>query len=383
MTAVARFWASVMRELRFLAANPWDLALLTWLPLLLCALIGWQLSGGVIRDLPVVLVDGERSAIARDLAIRIEGASGLRLASTAPDMAAAERLVRSGAAEAIVLIPPETTARAFDGRGQITLYVNAAHSAASATIQREMAAVIAAANARTAVEDIAAVMPPGRVRAAPVAASSVIAFNAPASQEQQLVSLLHPALLHLLFMLALVSAFGRELRDASIAEWRPDIPALIGKAAPYVAVFMAWGAAVTAYLAGLRGWTLAGGPGLLMAGYLAMYAAYAGVTLLLVGATRCMSQSLSLTGLYAGASFAFAGAIFPVDQASAFAKGWAQILPFTHFAQLVALDWIGGADAGIAARPLLPMGLIAVVTALPGAWLYLRAAERPQAWGKR
>ncbi len=377
------FAASFRRECAFLARNPWDLALLTWLPLVLCGLIAWQLSAGVIRDLPVALVDAERSALSRDMAIRIEGAPGLRLAASVPDMATAQGLVRAGAVEAIVLVPPEATARAFEGRGQITLYMNAAHSAASATIQREMAAIIAAANARAAVEQIAAVSPPGKVRPAPIAVSSVIAFNAPGSQEQQLVSLLHPALLHLLFMLAVVSAFGRELRDGAVAKWRPDGAALAGKAAPYVLAFMLWGGAVTAYLAGLRGWTIAGGPALLMAGYLAMFAAYAGVSLLLLGLTRCMSQSLSLTGLYAGASFAFAGAIFPVDQASSFARVWAELLPFTHFARLLARDWIAQAPAPLAAAPLVPLGVIALVTALPGMWLYLRASQRPQDWGRR
>jgi ABC-2 type transport system permease protein len=383
MRFAERFGASFLREAAFLARNPWDLALLTWLPLVLCGLIAWQLSGGVIRDAPVVLVDAERSALSRDLAIRIEGAPGLRLAYTVADMRAAEALARGGAAEGIVLIPREATQRAFEGRGQITLYVNASHSAVSSTIQRDMAAIIAAANARAAVEQIAAVSPPGTVRPAPLKVTSVIAFNAPASQEQQLVSLLHPALLHLLFMLAVVSAFGRELRDATVADWRPDSAALAGKAALYVLAFMAWGAGVTAYLAGLRGWAMAGGPVLLMAGYLAMFAAYAGVALLLLGATRCMSQSLSLTGLYAGASFAFAGAIFPVDQASGFARVWAEMLPFTHFARLLALDWITGAPAAVAATPLLPLGLIALVTAVPGVWLYLRAAQRPHDWGKR
>ena len=383
MSVLARISHGFARELRFLARNPWDLALLTWLPLVLCAIIAWQLSAGVIRDLPVALVDQERGALARDLAIRIEGAPGLRLAYHAQDMAEAERMARAGAVEAIVLIPREVTARAFEGRGQITLYVNAAHSAASSTIQRELAGIIGAANGRVAIEQMAAVLPPGAVRAAPLAASSAIAFNAPASQEQQLVSLLHPALLHLLFMLAVVSAFGRELRDASVAEWRPDLAAMAGKAAPYVLAFMVWGALATAYLAGLRGWTLAGGSALLMTGYLAMFVAYTGVALLLVGATRCMSQSLSLTGLYAGASFAFAGAIFPVDQASSFAKVWAEILPFTHFARLIALDWVSGAEASVAAAPLLPLAIITLVTGVPGVSLFLRASRRPHDWGRR
>lgn len=377
------FGGSLRRELAHLAGNPWDLALLTWLPLLLCGLVAWQLSAGVARDLPVVLVDQDGSGIGRDLAIRIDAAPGLALAARVPDMAAAERLVRSRAAYAAILLPPDTARRALNGQAPVILYYNASYSAAAATIQREAGAVIDAANARLALERIAAIAPPGSVRAAPVRAIAGFAWNAPASQEQQLVSLLHPALLHLLFMLAVVSAFGRELRDGTAGAWAPDLAALAGKAAPYLACFMLWGLLAILWLAGVRGWTVAGSPLLLLAGWLAMYLAYLGVALLLIGATRTMSQSLSLTGIYAGASFAFAGAIFPLDQASGFARVWGNGLPFTHFARLIARTWIADAPLAVAAAPLLPMLAITLITAVPGAMLYRRAAADPASWGRR
>lgn len=373
----------MVRECRFLARSPWDLALLTWFPLLLCGAIAWQLSGGVIRDLPVLLINQDNSALARDLAIRIEAAPGLRLAGQVPDLRAAERLVRAKQAQAALLVPPDTALQALRGQAPVILYFNASYPAAAAAIQREVGAVIDAANARMAVERIAAIAPPGSVRPAPVRAVTTIAWNTPGSQELQLVSLLHPALLHLMFMLAVVSAFGRELRDGSIGEWAPDIAALAGKAAPYVIVFMGWGLLATVWLSGIRGWRIAGSPGVLMTGYAAMYLAYLGVSLLLLGVTRTLSQSLSLTGIYAGASFAFAGAIFPLEQASAFATIWGNALPYTHFARLLARTWIAKGSALAVAGPMLAMLAIALVTAVPGALLYLRAARDPASWGRR
>lgn len=380
---MAGFRASLARECRFLARSPWDLALLTWLPLLLCGAIAWQLSGGVIRDLPVLLIDQDESALARDLAIRIEAAPGLTLAGQVPDLAAAERLVRAKQAQAALLVPPDTAQKALRGQAPVILYFNASYPAAAAAVQREVGAVVDAANARLAVERIAAIAPPGSVRPAPVRAVTTIAWNAPGSQEFQLVSLLHPALLHLLFMLAVVSAFGRELRDGTSGEWAPDITALAGKAAPYLAAFMGWGLIATLWLAGVRGWPFAGSPVLLMAGYGAMYLAYLGVSLLLLGATRTLSQSLSLTGIYAGASFAFAGAIFPLEQASAFAAIWGNALPYTHFARLLARTWIAGGSAVAVALPLVAMLGIALVTAVPGVRLYLKAAHDRTSWGRR
>lgn len=377
------FRASMARECRFLARSPWDLALLTWLPLLLCGVIAWQLSGGVIRDLPVLLIDQDESALARDLAIRIEAAPGLTLAGQVPDLAAAEQMVRAKQAQAALLVPPDTAQKALRGQAPVILYFNASYPAAAAAVQREVGAVVDAANARLAVERIAAIAPPGSVRPAPVRAVTTIAWNAPGSQEFQLVSLLHPALLHLLFMLAVVSAFGRELRDGTGGEWAPDIAALAGKAAPYLAAFMGWGLLAAVWLAGVRGWPFAGSPVLLMTGYAAMYLAYLGVSLLLLGVTRTLSQSLSLTGIYAGASFAFAGAIFPLEQASAFAAVWGNALPYTHFARLLARTWIAEGSAVAVALPLVAMLGIALVTAVPGVRLYLKAARDPASWGRR
>jgi ABC-2 type transport system permease protein len=107
------------------------------------------------------------------------------------------------------------------------------------------------------------------------------------------------------------------------------------------------------------------------------------VALLLVGATRTMSQSLSITGLYAGASFAFAGAVFSLDQASGFARLWGNTLPFTHFGRLVALNWVADAPLAVAAAPLLPMLAVGLLAGIPGAVLYLRAARDPASWGRR
>lgn len=383
MTNKSGFGASFARECAFLARNPWDFALISWMPLLLCGLMAWQLSSGVARDLPMVLVDQDGSAVGRDLAIRIEGAPGLSLVARAPDMATAERLVRARKAYAAVLVPPGTVRTALAGQAPIILYFNASYPAAAATIQREAAAVVDAANTRFATERTAAIAPSGSVRAPPVRAIAMIAWNPQASQEQQLVSLLHPALLHLLFMVAVVSAFGRELRDGSIGQWAPDPGALAGKAAPYLIVFMLWGVVATVWLAGVRGWAVQGSLALLLGGYLAMYLAYLGVSLVLVGATKTMSTALSLTGIYAGASFAFAGAIFPADQASLFAQLWSEVLPYTHFARLLARTWIADAPLAVAAAPILPMLMIALATALPGAALYLGAVSRPSLWGKR
>ena len=146
----------------------------------------------------------------------------------------------------------------------------------------------------------------------------------------------------------------RRLRDRLL-------PAVAGKLAPYLLLFTAYGTLSLLWLAAIRG-GVAGSAVLLVAAQAAMYLAYGGIALLLVGATRNMGTSLSLTGLYAGTSLAFSGATFPVQGAPLFAQVWSQLLPFTAYLKLQAQQLDLGA-AWTASLSLLGTLLLFVLVA--------------------
>lgn len=188
-------------------------------------------------------------------------------------------------------------------------------------------------------------------------------------------------------MVAVTSALGRELRDGTIGVWLAGSGAaalaVAGKIAPYVLFFMVWGLAATAYLSGLRGWPIHGSVLTILASYFLMYLAYASMALLIVGVSRSMMQSLSVTGLYAGASFAFAGAIFPIEAASEFAQFWSAILPFTWFARVVAEQWSMNSPLAVSAPHLGVMLMFLIPGVVIGLPRYISAAAEPSVWGRR
>ncbi|MES2057170.1 MAG: ABC transporter permease [Pseudomonadota bacterium] len=376
--------------MRFLAASFWDLALVTWVPLLLMAAVAIQLSAGVMRDLPIAVVDQDGTTVSRELTRRLDAAPGLHVVAQATDMKEAERIVRSNRAYAVVLIPTDTERSVLRGTtGSIITFYNASYSTASGAALREVGNVVQGYAATLAAEQSTVVVGPGKVRRPPVAARSIVLFNPQGSYELQLVALIHPALLHLIFMVAVSSALGRELRDGTIGAWiggnsrRRAVLAVMGKLTPYLVIFTGWGLLATGYLAGVRGWPVVGSVLLLLVGYVAMYLAYIGVTLLVVGLTLSMGRALSIAGLYAGASFAFAGAIFPLESASAFARLWSLLLPYSAFAKLLAEQWIMGASVMDSLWQVLVMLAFLIVGAGIGLPRYLAAARRPETWGRR
>ncbi|MBN8847795.1 MULTISPECIES: ABC transporter permease [unclassified Sphingomonas] len=384
------FGSAWRREVRFLATHFWDLALVTWVPLLLMAVVAIQLSSGVMRGLPIAVVDQDGTAVSRELTRRLDAAPGLHVAARPADMRAAEALVRSNRAYVVVLIPADTERAVLRGStGSITTFYNASYSTPSGAALREVGNVVQGYAATLAAEQTAAVAGPGKVRRPPVAAQSAVLFNPQGSYELQLVALVHPALLHLIFMVAVVSALGRELRDGTIGAWIGADPparaaaAVAGKLAPYLAIFTGWGLLAVGYVAGLRGWPVAGSVAMLIAGYAAMYLAYVGVSLLVLGLSLSMGKALSAAGLYAGASFAFAGAIFPVESASAFARLWSALLPYSAFAKLLAEQWIMGASIRQSMWQVLAMLAFLLAGGAIGLPRYIAAARRPDTWGRR
>ncbi|MEW4468316.1 ABC transporter permease [Parasphingorhabdus sp. JC815] len=383
------FSDSLLREWRFLKDNSWDMALVSWIPLLLMAVMAWQFSSGVMRDLPIAVVDQDGTSVSRKLTQHLEAAPGLRVVAAPENMLGAQAMIREKKVYAVVLIPRDIQKKVYQGESApVVAYFNASYLTAGGAAAREIGSAIGAAGMRLVVDDIAAIKGPENIRPAPVAVQTTILFNPQSSYELQLVSLIHPALLHLIFMVAIISALGRELRDATIADWLHGSPAqkvaaIGGKIALYLMIFFVWSIAALFYISVIRGWSIGGSAAMILLGSAMMYLAYSGVSLLIVGISRRMSQSLSAAGLYAGASFAFAGAIFPIESASRFAQIWSALLPYTAYTNLQIEQLSMGADILTSLRHVWIMLAFFIIGSVIGLPAYMNAADNPKLWRRR
>lgn len=388
-TARQAFVRSAVRECMRLRADPWDLAMATWIPLLALALFAWMFGAGVPRALPVAVVDHDNSAMSRELVRMIDAAPGLQVAARPADMQQAWAAVRAAEVYAVVHVPEGSGREILRGGSAVVFaYYNASHQTAGQAAERGIGDAVQAAGGRFVRADVARIRGPDAVRAPPLRVQATVLANAARSYEHFLLGLLFPALLHLVACLTMVSALGRELRDGSAGAWLREsgdrlLPAVAGKLAPYLLLFTAYGVASLVWLAAIRGGGVAGSAPMLVAAQAAMYLAYGGIALLLVGATRNMGTALSLTGLYAGTSLAFSGATFPIQGAPLFAQIWSHLLPFTPYLKLQAQQLDRGA-AWTVSLPLLGILLLFVLVAGgAGLRLYGRSARDPAAWGQR
>ena len=385
MTAWRR---SVARELAFLRGSPWDMALLTWIPLVLLAMISWLFAAGVARDLPIAVVDNDHGAVARHYVQLLDATPGVRVSARPMTLDAGFALVRSGKVWAVVLVPAGTS-KAIDrgGAGVLVAYPNAAYNTQSGAVMRDIANASGRLGLSLAVDTGARLKGSAATMAPPLRVEARTLFNPQTSYELLLVPLIHTAMLHLLICLAAASAVGRELRDGTAPEWLAAagddiVVAVAAKLLPYLAVYTLFGVAALAVFSA-SGWPVAGSVGALIAAHVLLYLAYAGIGVLFVGLTRKMMMSLSLIGVYAGASLAFSGALFPTDGAPLFTRIFSLMTPFHWFARAQAQQLEAAAPIA-ATLPLLGVMLIFALVSFGLALPLLKGLARdPASWGLR
>jgi len=107
------------------------------------------------------------------------------------------------------------------------------------------------------------------------------------------------------------------------------------------------------WLAGIRGWFIAGHLWLILLGQVLLYSAYALISSTVVLATQNLAKSFGFIAVYGGASLSFAGVTLPLNNAPLFTKFWANIIPYTPYAKLQTEQWVVGSPLSVSWLPAL------------------------------
>lgn len=384
---------SFRREARRLAASPWDLAMVTWVPLLGVLVLWWIFSAGLPRHLAVGVVDEDHSSLSRELVRMLDATPGVQITQHYANATEAERALRAVEVYAVVAVPRDFARTVKEGRAaQVTLLHNAQMGTHSGLLQRDVRSAVgtlsagiemAARNKRG--ESARAV----RVSMEPIHTQMVALFNVATNYEQFLGAALIPALLHILAMTAGAWTVGRELRDRTLGEWLgagglPQIAgALLGKLALPWSTLTLTGLLTLAGITWGRGWHppgnlawVAAALALLMAVSLAAGAALAAVT-------RSLRTALSGAGFFAAPAFAFSGVAFPLSGMPASARAWAKAMPFTHYIRLQIEQLQMGAPLSTSVSTMAALIVAAIVLWLIAAIGLRMALRQPASWGGR
>jgi ABC-2 type transport system permease protein len=384
MEALGREWAR-------LRASPFDLAMLSWLPLLMGLLLICTFAAGLPTRLPIGILDGDHSALSRQLSRMLDAAPGLQIAAQFSDEGEMQRALRAGRVYGAVVMPAGLSSAIKKGRAaQLALLHNAQFATHSGLIQKDVRTVVGTLSA--GIEIIAREKRGQSALAAhqgfePLRANLQAIYNPTLNYQQFLAAVLLPALLHMLAMVAGAWAVGTELRDATAPQWLAAgrgqvLPAVLLKLLP--AMLLLNGVNLILWLLMWElGLVQADALVVLLGLHALMLALYWGLGAFVALASSSLRTALSAAGFITAPAFAFSGLAFPLMAMPGAARQWAEALP---------LAWVLEAQVGLlqqgrAAAALLPLvgwlSLAAALLLLASAALLKRAAVTPACWGKR
>ena len=384
------FVGSFLRQGRWLRANPWDFALISWLPLAAAALLLWTFSAGVPRDLPIAVVDQDHTAGSRQLIRYLDASPGLRVADQVVQWDEAQSLMRQRRVFGVVWIPRDFERDLVRGLGtSVQWFYNGQYQTHVGGMNRDVRAVVSTYSAGAALAARARKGQPllqAQARIQPIRLQMVAVYNEDASYEPFLSLSLMPAILQIFVALAAVTVIGRELKNGTVPAW---LAAAQGRWSAALAGALAWpalafglqGLLVIAWF-GARGWAIQGSIVAVLLGLALLITATMGLGVLLLGVTLNLRTAISGAGLVAAPAFAFSGQGFPLVAMPPLALTWAQLLPLTHYLQIQSRHWLGGAPLHHGLAELAILVLMSVVTLVPGYWLLRGRANAPAAWGR-
>jgi ABC-2 type transport system permease protein len=380
----------VRRELARMGSRPLYPLLLLVLPLAGWLVLLAAFGSRTPRDLPVAVVDLDRSALSRQLTRSVDATGTMRVVAAPSTRGGAEDLLLRGEVYAVVVLPEglDRDVLRRDAPPVVAFY-NAQWLLPGKLIARDLAAVVGHVSAGLELRARLASGEGGGARAAlePIRTESHPLFNPELDYAEFLLTALIPALLQIFVLVLTVHALGSELRQRSAGRWLDAAGgsvarALAGKLAPYAVWYVALALGLTAATGRWLGLPVQGSAAVLAAGLVLLVLAVLGVALVLVGWTANLRLATSLASLLAVPAFAFSGITFPVSGMPVAARLWSTMLPLTHYLRVQTQQLVVGSPT----RSSLPAlaALMALTAALVGAsaWRYGRLLREPELWGR-
>ena len=417
------FVRSAAYERRFLARNPWDLAMVVWIPLATVLLIWWIFSQIQITDLPIGVIDNDRGPVANTALRYLEANPNLTVKQLYHSPAAAKAAILQRDIYAIVIIPEDFSRNILLSKpAPIVLQVNAQYGTHSGIIQASVQSVIGTLSAGVEMKRLVKQgMAPSQaaIAYAPISIQRISLFNAATDYQQFLASTVIPALLHILAMVIGATTIGRELRDKRIGRWyrfidgsRPHLALpsndiktsssekVSEKSAPKTVSILVlifgllgkyfWPLLAYSVWAILALWLAAPQQAVPISSLIVTYLSLILLIMLSfwLGAILTLNSfslrmGLSATGFISAPSYAFAGVTFPYIAISENAQHWSDVLPLTHYLKLHIAQLQMQAPVIISLPILYGLTLATLIALYLTALLTRRALAHPERWGAR
>ncbi len=363
----SREWKQILREKR--------IRLLTLiLPLASFVIFIAVFWNGVVRDVPVGVLNLDGSSLASEMIRSLDSSPSLEMISV-PSLEDGKRMMRRGSLFGLVVLDRDLEKNCFGGQSPaVPFYYNNNYMSVSSVILRDVTTVISASSAKILGSKLlASGIPASGIEGylIPVAVEAHILFNPFMSYMYYLAPSLLFTMLHFFILLCSLYSLGSELKNGTAGDtYRLSgsriFVMLTGKLLPYTLIFHMLAFLVFFLLFGWLKMNFAGSYWLMAAGTSLMILGYQAMGVVFLSVSGRFLMGLFSASFYASTAYTFIGMTFPHMAMYLPAKIWAHVLPLYHFTNIylgVAMKGAGFEDlyssfiwaAGFLILPLLMM----------------------------
>lgn len=341
---------SIRREVGAVLKSPWDVAMFVVMPVIWCLLIAGLFGQGMIRDVPVGVVNLDHHPESIELEVKLDALPSVKLVSYDSPLEAQKALKRSDI-YAYLTIPDRWLDRSGKpDASSLELYFPKSLYAIATTLELDIKQALLAFQKENLVKlaQTAGLNEKQAKRATElIGVHSITLGNIAFNFQAYILPTLIPGILHLGLALALASRLLAEWHDKKVKLWLDvakgsPLIAFLGKAIPWWILYTFYGFVYIAIMTGYLGWWVQGSLLLWLIGLAFFMAVMTLLPIFLIGVFMPLGWVivLSCTVGYIAPIFPYTGFSYPLDSMAEPVQWLAMTFPLTHYFHFQGQEWI-------------------------------------------
>ncbi len=384
-------FVQVIRRENRRIADSWVLIFATIIgPVAVFLLVTWMFSAGVVRDLPMAVVDLDQTAFSRKVTRMVDATPACKVTQHPLSYQEAQEMMVKGEVNAVLVLPGGLEKEITKGSSEsVALYINNTNVVKGGVLKSQLYNTLSTISGAIKVQTMmkkGVTQEQAIEKALPVKPDIHLLFNPFGNYSYFLTLGLLPLLAVVFIFLGTVYAVGMELKEGSAGEWietahHSVIVAVSGKLLPYTLLFFMNMMTMNIILIRLLGTPLRGSLTAVLFSEILLIVSYQLLAVLVLTLTANLRLSLSLGSAYTMMALTFSGLTFPSMAMPLLAKLFSLIFPYTFWLKIFMSQTLRGEPITEIVIPLtvLLIFILGGIMAFPG---FKRKISDSKYWGR-
>lgn len=347
------FIAVLRRELTRIFKDPVTLFISFVAPVFGILMLWWIFSAGVIRDLPIAVVNNDHTATSIKLARMIDASPTVNIAENPLDLRAAKQLMDRGEVNAIVVLPAAFEKDIILGSApSVAIYLNNVNVVSAGILKSSLQKTLTTFSTGVKMQ---LQMKKGYTeqqalaRVMPIRFDTHVLFNPYTNYSYFLTLGLIPLIVVIVCFLGTLYAFGSEIKERTSTNLMKTannniFTAVLGKLLPHTFIYLLCMRLVSVIMIHKIGLPMYGNIWIILLAEIALVLAYQSVALVFIAITSNMRLSLSLGSAYTMMALTFSGLTFPAFAMPRIAELLSYAFPFTFWLKIFMNETLRSID---------------------------------------